>query len=244
MKGVMLAIAPDLTIVDLTHEVPPQDVLAGALHLRAATPYFPPRTIHVAVVDPGVGTARRLVLVETRRAFFVVPDNGLASLAAPAADVMRVVDVSRSRHRLPAPNATFHGRDVLAPVAARLAAGIAPPRLGRAAGRRLVRLRLPAVVRRAGTLRGEVIAHDRFGNLTTNVGRAALAGFGAFRGRRVSVTIGDHVLRLRRTYGAVPAGHAVALVNSAGFLEIAVNRGSAAELLAAGRGTGVVVRPS
>ena len=237
MKGVILGIAPDARIVDLTHEIPPQDVAAGALALATAAPHFPPGTIHVAVVDPGVGSRRRALLVETRAARFVGPDNGVLALAAPAARVLRTLDVSRSRARRRPVSATFHGRDVFAPVAAELARGTAPARLG-VATRAMRRLRLPAVRRARGRLAGAVIWVDRFGNLVTNVGRTDLA---AFRGRRVSVTIDGHVLGIRRSYAAAPAGKALALVNSADLLEISVRDGSATAVLGLGRGARVVV---
>ena len=242
MKGVVLGIAPQAVLVDLTHEVPPHDVRAGAFLLRSAASYFPPGTIHVAIVDPGVGTDRRALLVETRRAFFLAPDNGLVSLAVPARDVVRVLDVSRSPYRRATVSRTFHGRDVFAPVAGRLAAGVPPARLGHAT-RSMLRLRVPPVRGVGRQLTGQVLWRDRFGNLITNVTRSDLAAAGAFRGRGVSVTINDHALRLRGTYAAVPAGRAVALVNSSDLLEIAVNRGAAAAALGAGCGTRVTIRP-
>lgn len=241
MKGVILGIAPDARVVDLTHDVPPQDVLAGGFMLRLAVPYFPPGAIHVAVVDPGVGTRRRALLVETRRAFFLAPDNGIVSVAAPPRDVVGTYDISRSPYRLEPVSSTFHGRDVFAAVAAHLAAGMPPARLGRRV-RRMVRLRAPAPRRRGRALHGQVIWIDRFSNLITDISRADLADLGAFRGREVSVTILDHELGLRDSYAAAPVGRAVALVNSADLLEIAVNRGAAAEVLGALRGTRVIVR--
>lgn len=242
MKGVILGVAPAAALVDLTHEVPPHDVWTGGYMLRLAVPSFPPGTIHIAVVDPGVGTSRRALLVETRRAFFLAPDNGIVSFAAKAADVVRVYDVSRSPYRLRPVSRTFHGRDVFAPVAAHLAAGVPPDRLGRPA-HGMMRLHPPAARRAGRELRGQVIWIDRFANLVTNVTRADLAALGAFRGRRVSVTIQKYELLLRDSYAAAPVGRAVALVNSADLLEIAVNRGAAAEVLSAARGTRVTVRP-
>ena len=253
MKGVILGIAPDARIVDLTHEVPAQDVRAGAYLLRSAVPYFPPGTIHVAVVDPGVGTRRRALVVATRTAFFVGPDNGLFSLVATRAETRAIWDVSRSRHRLAQQSRTFHGRDVFAPIAARLAAGMAPSELGTRL--RTMRRLAPLRVRRGRTrTRGEVVWTDGFGNLVTNVTAADLPGAGrggagsgrgarnsrGFRVRGVSVTIGAHVLPLLDAYADVPPGEAVALVNSTDLLEIAVNRGSAAALFGLGRGARVV----
>lgn len=242
MKGIILGIAPQAVLVDLMHEVPPHDVRAGALLLRSAVPYFPSGTIHIAIVDPGVGTGRRALLVETRNAFFLAPDNGLVSLAVPARDLVCVRDISRSPYRRRTVSRTFHGRDVFAPVAGRLAAGVLPARLGRPT-RSMLRLRVPAVHRAGRQLIGQVLWSDRFGNLITNVGRTDLTAAGAFRSRGVSVTISDHVLRLCDAYAGVPAGRAVAVVNSADLLEIAVNQRSAATILGAGRGTRVTIRP-
>jgi S-adenosylmethionine hydrolase len=155
-------------VVDVSHGVPPQDVLAGALVLRQAVPWFPSRTVHVAVVDPGVGSDRRALCVETDRALLVGPDNGLLSLAAPPAAIRRIVELTEERFFLSPRSRTFHGRDVFAPVAAALATGTDPGALG---PRRddLVRLALPEPSRHGDVLRGEVVYVDRFGNLVTNV---------------------------------------------------------------------------
>jgi S-adenosylmethionine hydrolase len=254
LKGVILGIAPDARIVDLTHEVPAQDVRAGAYLLRGAAPYFPRGTIHVAVVDPGVGTERRALVVATRDALFVGPDNGLFSLVAPARSVRGIWDVSRSRYRLPKQSRTFHGRDVFAPIAARLASGTAPDELG-ARMRTMQRLAAPRVRRERDRAHGEVIWIDGFGNLITNIGandvprgrrgahtpRRSARDASGFRVRGLSVTIGSHVLPLLASYADVPSGEAVALVNSNDLVEVAVNRGSAASLLGLGRGARVTV---
>jgi S-adenosylmethionine hydrolase len=239
MKGVMLGIAPDARIVDLTHAVPPQNVAAGAHVLRSALPWFPPGTIHIAVVDPGVGTQRRALLVETVNAWFVGPDNGVLSLAAPARSVRRIIDVSGSRYRLKPVSRTFHGRDVFAPVAAALASGVEPDRLGRMIDT-MQRLHTPRARRRGTALLGEVLWVDGFGNLTTNLARADLVA-ADFRGRGLSISIGRHVVPFRPFYASVPQGRPVALMNSSDLLEIAVNRGSAADQLAAGPGARVRV---
>jgi hypothetical protein len=240
MKGVILGIAPAARIVDLTHAVPPQDVRAAAYLLRGAVPYFPAGTIHVAVVDPGVGSRRRALVVATRTALFVAPDNGLVGLVAPRAEVRGMWDVSRSRRRLPVVHRTFHGRDVFAPIAAALALGTAPDELGTRI-RSMKRLRSPHVRREATRTIGEVVWVDRFGNLITNVGAADVHAGRAFRARRLSVTIGMHVLPLRDTYADVPPGRPVALVNSDGLVEIAVNQGSAAAALGVERGARVII---
>jgi len=239
MKGVILSAAPGVQLVDLTHEVPAQNILAGAYALASATRWFPSRTIHVTVVDPGVGTRRRALLIETADAWFVGPDNGVLSLAAPARAVRRIFDVSRSLVRLQPTSRTFHGRDVFAPVAAALAAGADPSALGTRV-RSMERLRPPVVRRRKESIVGEVLWVDGYGNLTTNVGRSYLEGSG-FRGRRLCTTIGAHVVPVRASYASVAPKTAVAVVNSSELLEIAVNRGSAAERFAAGPGTRITV---
>jgi S-adenosylmethionine hydrolase len=241
MKGVILGIAPGATIVDLTHEVPPQDVAAGAYLLRSAIGPFPRGTIHVAVVDPGVGTSRRAIVVETADAFFVGPDNGLFAAVVSARAVRRIIDVSRSLYRRPAVSQTFHGRDVFAPVAAHLASGVPLAHLGRAV--KTMRRGAAARPRRRGrTLRGKVIWIDHFGNLISDVTIGDLAGLGRdFRTRSLSVTIADRTVRLRRSYAGVPPGAVLAIVNSADTLEIAINRGSAAAVLGCARGDPVTV---
>lgn len=239
LKGVMLGIAPGVRIVDVTHAVPSQNVAAGAHALRSAAPWFPPGTIHVAVVDPGVGTRRRALLVETAAAYFIGPDNGLLSLAAPVPTIRRIIDVSRSRYRLKPVGRTFHGRDVFAPIAAALASGVEAAMLGRVVDA-MQRLRTPLVRRRGPVLLGEVLWVDGFGNLTTNIARADLVA-ADFRGRGLSVTIGRHVVPFRPSYASVPYGRPVALLNSSDLLEIAVNRDSAADQLDARPGIRVRV---
>jgi S-adenosylmethionine hydrolase len=239
MKGVILAGAPAARLVDLTHQVPPQNVIAGAYALASAARWFPARTIHVAVVDPGVGTRRRALLIETADAWFVGPDNGVLSLAVSLRAARRIFDISRSRVRLRPTSRTFHGRDVFAPVAAALAAGADPARLGTPV-RTIARLRPPTARRANGRITGEVLWVDGYGNLTTNVGRVELGRTG-FRGRRLSITIGAHVVPLRASYGSVRPDRAVAVVNSSDLLEIAVNHGSAAERFEAGPGTRISV---
>ena len=234
MKGVMLRIAPHARFVDLTHEVPAQDVVAGAYALRSAVSWFPAGTIHLAIVDPGVGTRRRALAIATEDGWFVGPDNGLFSFVAPPRSIRAIVDVSRSPYRLRPTSRTFHGRDVFAPVAAALASGVSPERLGRAV-RTIERLPPPKVRRRGRSLYGEVLWSDRYGNLATSIAAADLAGAG-FRGARLSITIGGHVVPFRTSYAAGRRDRAVALINSSDLVEIAVNHGSAAAVLGAARG--------
>jgi len=238
MKGVILARAPGTSIVDLVHDLPPQNVRAGALVLRQAMPYFPPGTIHVVVIDPGVGGARRPLCVETAGAFLVGPDNGVLSLAAPAVDIRRIVHLTHELFLLSPRSATFHGRDIFAPVAAALAAGTPSIALGPEVPD-MQRIEFPPVVQEGAGLRGEVLWVDRFGNLVTNVTQEALGGFPP---RDVSISIRGVRLRgIATSYSDVSTGEPVALVNSWGHLEIAVRDGSAAAVLTAGIGEAVRV---
>jgi S-adenosylmethionine hydrolase len=238
MKGVIASRAPQTRVIDVTHGIPPQDVLAGALVLRHAAPYFPPQTIHVGVVDPGVGGSRRPLCVETVSGFLVGPDNGLLSLAAPLRELRRIIHLTEERFFLSPRSATFDGRDVFAPVAAALAVGVAPSSLGLEVPD-MQRIDLPPVVAEARVLRGQVIYVDHFGNLVTNVPGEALAAL-----PRQDVSIGIRTARLRgvgRSYGAVAPGEPVVVVNSWGLLEIAVRDGSAQASLGARVGDAVVI---
>ena len=231
MKGAALGVCPELHLVDIGHHVPPHDILAGAVQLRMAFAAFPPYTVHVAVVDPGVGSSRRGVVVRTENYYFVAPDNGILSLVLdeePAGSA-RVLEASHLRH--PTVSPTFEGRDVFAPAAAWIARGISLERFGPEAGD-LVRLDVPAFVPRAGeSATARVLLVDRFGNVTLNVPRRALE-MPDGRASKVRVrTSGTTVDELRRTYADAATEAPFLLFNSAGFLEIAVREGRAAERL-------------
>jgi S-adenosylmethionine hydrolase len=228
MKAVVLGICPTVSLVDLTHEVPPQDVMTGALHLMQAAPHFPRGAVHLAVVDPGVGSRRRAIAVETERAFFVGPDNGLASLAWGR--VVCAVELPIPRGA----SATFHGRDVFAPAAGRLAAGAPLVSLGRPATG-LAKLAWPRPRRRGPRLRGEIVHVDRFGNLITNLTARDL-------GARFTLRAGEfNARRLQRTYADAAPGALLLLVGSSGLVEIAARDGSAAARLGLRRGDAVAV---
>ena len=234
MKGVIATRAPDARVIDVTHGIPPQDVVAGALALRHAVPWFPDGTVHVAVVDPGVGTARRALCVETTRGVLVGPDNGVLSLAASSDDVRAIVHLTDERFFLSPRSATFHGRDVFAPVAAALATGTTPRALGTLVGD-MARVEVPAPVREGRSLRGQVIHVDGFGNLATNVPGELVAG------RRAAIAVADARLGVSGSYAEVAPGEPVAVVNSWGVVEIAVRNGSARERLGARVGDPVLV---
>ena len=239
LRGVMLGICPRAQVVDLTHDIAPQDVIAGALVLASAVGYFPKGTIHLAVVDPGVGTERRALLIDTDDFVLVGPDNGLLSLAAARSRVRRVVHLDRKEYFLPELSRTFHARDVFAPVAAHCAAGVAPTELG-ATVEAFERVAIAQARRLDDGFEAQVIHIDRFGNLVCNVERGDL---GDFRGSGVSTSIGGVVIpELSPHYAAVREGKPLALWNSWGRLEIAVRNGSAARQLRARNGDRVQVK--
>src|SRR5919199_6047879 len=245
MKGALLAVNPRAAVVDLTHEIPAHDIAAGAFTLLAAHDTFPKGTIHVAVVDPGVGSARRPLVVATHDYFFVGPDNGLFSYVCERATDVRAFHVTNEKYFRAAVSATFHGRDVFAPVAGALSQGVLPAELGPEITD-VVRLPALAPQRAAdGALTASVIIIDRFGNCVTNLTRADLPEELIARG--VSLQVGAHVVRtFRRFYGEgdfVPRA-IFAIWGSAGFLEISAAQDSAARLLGIERGQTVKVQSS
>ncbi len=238
MKGAALAVCPDATLVDITHDIDPQDVLGGALELAAAFPYFPGGTVFVAVVDPGVGSSRRAIAAAADGYFFVAPDNGLLTLPlrTPGA---HAVSLTNRRYARPEISRTFEGRDRFAPAAAWLARGVELPELGDRV-RDPVLIDIPEPTLDRDVLRGEVLRADRFGNLVTNIDRAALDRLGG--SGRLLVTIGARVgVPMVSTYADAETGAVCALVGSTGRLEVAVRDGSAAAPLGAVRGTPVAV---
>ena len=243
MKGAILGIArtagATVQLVDVTHEVARHDVVEGALALEAATPFFPRGTVHVAVIDPGVGTARRGMVVAARGQVFVGPDNGVFTPFLSGTD-WRAFELAAPEYRLPAVSRTFHGRDVFAPAAAHVAVGVDVARLGPAVTDP-VRLAWEGARERAGTLEGAVIHVDRFGNLVTSLFAEAVA---ARLGARIRVSVRGRAIPMVNTYGELERGGLGALAGSSGRLEIAAREGSAAAALRARRGTRVTVSPT
>lgn len=247
--AVMARIAPDVRVVDLTHDVPRHDLRTGALMLRRALP-FAPAGVHLAVVDPEVGGARRAVAVRCAEEdrLLVGPDNGLLLPAAERlGGVVEAVDIGESEHRLRPVSATFHGRDLFAPVAAHLAAGAPLADAGQPLDpSQLVALELPAA-RTEGT---EVVAHvlaiDRFGNLTLDAGHDQLAGSGLRLGRTAVVAIGgeEHDAHHARTFTDVEPGDLLLYEDAYRTLALAVNRGSAAERMGARPDDELRIRPA
>lgn len=238
MKGVILGICPGAQLVDLTHELDPQDVFGAAVALDASVRFFPSGAIHLAVVDPGVGTARRAMALYASGHYFVGPDNGLFSFALREGG-WSAVSLEEPALRLGSVSRTFHGRDIFAPAAAHLAAGVPLGRFGPPIVDP-VRLAWPDCRREADALVGEVIGTDRFGNLLTNVGTTALQALGARDDVSVWVA-GSQLGPVLDCYAAGEPGTPAPIVGSTGRLEIFVPGGSAAALLDVGRGTPVKV---
>ncbi len=229
IKGVLASAVPDVAIVDIAHDLPAHDVEAGRLALARYWRRFPAGTVHLVVVDPGVGSERAALAVESEGRLLVGPDNGVLSPALLHQGA-RVVSLPVP----PAASPTFHGRDVFAPAAAQLARGLGVDEIGRPHPEPIVRRTPEATRRDDGTIAGEVIAVDRFGNLVTNL----------MARRGGAVELGGRTIPMRRTYADVAQGESLALVGSSGLVEIAVRDGSAFERLGAGRGTTVILRTS
>src|SRR5262245_28512049 len=240
MKGVVLSICPEATLVDISHDVAPQDIRDGALELAAAYRYFPSGTIFLVVVDPGVGSTRRGIAAEVGDHRFVAPDNGVLSVVFDQAPPQLVVELTNRSYARPTISKTFEGRDRFAPAAAWLANGIALTALGGPVTA-LARLEVPRPRPTDDGVDGEVLRVDHFGNLMTNIDDSAL---GTISGT-VIVRIGELVIpRVVATYADVTPGELCALVGSSDRLEIAVNGGSAAAALGLGRGAVVQLRRS
>ena len=227
VKGVLLSHSPDAELVDITHEIPPQDVERGRLTVARVWRRFPPGTVHLVVVDPGVGSGRAALAVQSEGRFLVGPDNGVLSPALLIAGA-RAIELLVP----PRSSATFHGRDVFAPAAAALARGESVDALGRLAASPVLR-RTPEPTRRSdGAIEGEIIVLDRFGNAVTN-----LIGL-----RGGTIELGTRCITVRHTYSEVAPGEPVAVTGSTGFIEIAVRDGDAASALGIRRGDKVLLR--
>ncbi len=265
MKGVILTIAPTARLVDITHHIAPQNVRQAAYVLHTAYPFFPPHTVHLVVVDPGVGSARRPIALRTPAGAFVGPDNGLFSYVMARQPVEALVELTDPRYRRPQVSHTFHGRDLFAPAAAHLAAGVPITALGPPV-HDPVTLPPPRLEIGGETINGEVLYTDHFGNVVTSIGRLTwsdgeLVLEPAFQeaggrkqetggGRRArfqaqDVTVfagGQEIGDVRRTYAEVEPGKTLTLVGSEGYLEIAVREGSAARRLGLRPGDTVTVQ--
>ena len=237
MKGVILSINPEARIVDITHEIPPQDVQAGAFTLSNACPSFPANSIHVAVVDPGVGSSRRPILVSSDQHFFIGPDNGLFSFIYERTLPRRVFHLRNETFFRQPVSATFHGRDVFAATAAALSTGVSPEELGEEIHDYVRLPNLQPQRSDTGTVQAAIIHIDRFGNLVTNLTREHLTDEMIERGVRLIIN-GREITSFRRFFAEAGkvADELFAIWGSAGYLEIAAFNASAARLLDARRG--------
>jgi S-adenosylmethionine hydrolase len=238
MKGVIFSINPTARIVDLSHGVAPQDIRGAALALGYSAPFFRPETIHVVVVDPGVGTERRPILIEAEDNFFVGPDNGALSLAVEGKAIKQIIELANENYHLKPRSATFHGRDVFAPVAAHLSLGIPARDFGPALDD-YTRLRWPEVIKTNGEVQGEIIYIDNFGNLITNVHERDLKSLPR---ETVAISLADLTIRgIAPNYASAQEGYA-ALINSWGLLEISCFNGHADQRSGADIGDPVHIR--
>lgn len=229
IKGVIRSLAPKAEIIDITHEIGPHDVLHASFVLHGIWPYYPEGTIHLAVVDPGVGSERRIILGRYAGQYVIAPDNGLITFLHRTRRVEEMYVVENRRYFLPQPSSTFHGRDIFAPVAAHLASGVKSRDFGRSTDR-VEMLDIPHSAEITGRrIMGRILYVDRFGTLVTNINQQNLLALG-IKDRDPEVFVGgQNIGPIRSHFGEVPEGEPLALQGSTGYLEIAVNRGSAAE---------------
>ncbi len=227
MKGAIATINPQLKVVDLTHAIPPQNIAAGSFALMNAYGYFPPSTVHVAVIDPGVGSRRRGIAVKIKEGFLVGPDNGLFSGVLAQSPGIVAVELTNPQYwRVVSPSYTFHGRDIFAPVGAYLASGVPLKELGQEVDiNDLMQLSLPIYELTPEKIIGFIQYIDHFGNLITNIPASEIEGKSWF------VLVGNQKIPATQTYSDRPLGELMALIGSHGWLEVAVNGGSAQEVL-------------
>jgi S-adenosylmethionine hydrolase len=228
MKAIILSISPKAKIVDITHKIEKFNIRMGAYVLAAACPYFPKGTIHVAVIDPGVGTKRKAILIQTKNGWFIGPDNGVLTLAVKGQSIRHIYRIENSRFMLPRISNTFHGRDIFAPAAAYLANGTPPSGFGREI-HKIVMPKFAKIIKRKNALTGEVIHTDGFGNIITNLREEDLEIMGMKK--TVNLKLKDTRLKLKlcKAYSEVKAQQPLAIIGSHNFLEITINQGNAAE---------------
>jgi S-adenosylmethionine hydrolase len=236
VRGVIKRINPEAEVVDITHQIEPFDVLGGAFALSNFYGYFPPGSIHLAVVDPGVGGQRQPLLIKSEDFFFVGPDNGLFSFVFQNERITEIIVPSTKKYFLGGPSSTFHARDIFAPVAAYLSVGVDPKEFGKTA-KECYKLVIPEPELSNRGLLGEIIHIDGFGNLVTNIGAELLE-----RKKIAKVAVGKRqIKRIARSYFDIPEGEVGALAGSSGLLEIAANQGSAQSILKSRIGAAVKI---
>jgi S-adenosylmethionine hydrolase len=242
MKGVILSICRNAKVVDTSHDIAKFNVVQGSYVLAAVVPYFPANTIHVCVVDPGVGTKRKALLVRTKRSNLIGPDNGVLMLAASREGIERVIEIKNPKYMLEEVSSTFHGRDLFCAVAAHLANGVPMKKFGPETNEYIQpSFSKPTVS--GGKLSGEAVYLDGFGNVVTNISLAEIGRLGIKVGAPVRVVLGSTTTEMRfgRTYGEVAVGQPLTLIGSTGFLEISINRGNAVSAYGVREGSEVTI---
>jgi S-adenosylmethionine hydrolase len=229
VKAVILSICPTAAIVDVTHEIEKFNIRMGSYILASASPYFPKGTIHLAIVDPKVGTKRRPLLILTKHGFYIGPDNGVLVLAANSQGIEHIYEITNRKLMLPKISSTFHGRDVFAPAAAHFAKGIQPEEFGPET-HEIVMPKFAKVIRRKHMLIGEVMHVDGFGNIVTNFGEKEVELMKVKRTAYVKLKSAKRKLKFCKTYAEVKPQKPLALIGSHDFLEISINQGNAAEV--------------
>ena len=238
LKAVILSIAPEMRMIDISHEIPPQDIMAGAWVVRNSAMLFPPNSVHLVVVDPGVGTSRKPIAMQIEDQFFVGPDNGIFSLIADQYK-HHAVELTNSNFWRPNPSKTFHGRDIFAPVAAHLANGTDIHKLGKPL-ESLETYRWAVPISDKDGVQGWIVHIDRFGNLVTNIPEEMIDETG--EGANIKIYVGNTILdRLVETFGDVTEGEPAAYIGSSGMLEIAINKGDAHEMLGVEKGAQISI---
>ncbi len=240
MKGVILTINPNATIIDITHDVEKFNVRMGAFILASAAPYFPKGTVHLAVVDPGVGTDRRAILVQTKHGFFVGPDNGVLILAAKNQEINHIYELTNPKLMMPQVSSTFHGRDIFAPTATYVDNCKNPSEFGPEIANAVIP-KFASVKLSNETLIGEILHVDGFGNIITNISQKEMR-----QTKTVNVKLRNVSLNIAfgKTYAQAKPREAIAMIGSHGFLEIALNQASAAEKFCATTGDKIEVTPA
>lgn len=239
MKGVILSINPDAEIVDITHKILPYDLLDGALAIGQAYKFFPPRTVHVVVVDPGVGTERRPLLVTAGQHYFVAPDNGVLSMIYHKEESVTVRHITAEHYFLQPVSNTFHGRDIFSPVAAWLSKNGQSNSFGEEITD-FVRFTLPKPKQAGNTVKGVILRADNFGNLLTNLTAEDVPQ--VLAGSKFKMRVGNaEISKFAQTFGSGAPNEPVLILGSGGFFEVAINRGNAAKTLAATRGAEVTL---
>ncbi len=240
MKAVILDICPNATIIDISHEIEKFNIKMGAYILASASPYFPKGTIHITVIDPGVGTKRRPILIQTKHGYFIGPDNGVLALAATKQGIDHVYEISNRKFMLPTISNTFHGRDIFAPAAAHLANGTSLSEFGPEI-RTITTPKFAKIIKRKNMLIGEVLHIDKFGNVITNFGETELELLKAKATITFKLKNKRLKLKLCKTYGDVKPLKPLAIIGSHNFLEISVNQGNAAEAFKMKYGDKVII---